>query len=834
MKLTRNLDKITDKSSYVSLISEDNEIRIYYLTDDIVRIRANFNDDFKEKSYSLVSTFYEDELDEFFGNERNRFVPLKYDFYKTNDRYVISGGNLKIEIIESPMTIGVYDSYGDKIYKSINDVGFYEDSNGRIINKFEIKDNDNFYGFGEKSGDINKIMTRMINNPMDSMGYDPKHTDSLYKHIPFYIKLDSDSKKASGFFYHNSFISEFNMGKEKSNYWHRYGSFKADGGDIDLFIINGPMINDVIERYTFLTGRSALLPKKSLGYLASSMYYSELDKDCDKAIEKFVDIAKKEDFPIDGFQLSSGYTNYNTSQGPRRCVLTWDKRRFPAPDNFFKSMDEKGIVVSPNVKPGILTLHPDYKKFKDNNMFLYDPYKKEEYIGNWWGGYGAFIDFTNEKTRDKWKSMLKANLIEMGTASVWNDNCEYDSVFDDDVMCDYEGEEVPITRNRVVMSNIMCKITNDAIKEVYQNTRPFVVCRSGHAGIQRYAQTWAGDNFTSWDSLKYNVATILSMGLSGVSNQGCDIGGFSGSAPSEELFVRWVQNGIFQPRFSIHSASNDNTVTEPWMFDEIKDIVRDAMNLRYALSPYLYSLMYRASECGLPIMQATFSLYQEDPNTYNNGMDFFVGDSLFVSNILEEGQNKHRVYFPGEDEEYYDFYTKEVYRGGQSYDFDVNLESIPIFVKKGSILPISKTKLRNLGNDEVKDLYILIANGKNNEFIMYEDDGKTYNYKNGDYLKTLISLDAGKKTYINFKKEGKYKSSIENIDLEIINKEKSPYFVNIDGKEIEHYLNKRLFDKANEGWYYNNSSRSALIKYANLDKDYEVLISFEEFDLVGM
>jgi len=159
MKLTRNLDKITDKSSYVSLISEDNEIRIYYLTDDIVRIRANFNDDFKEKSYSLVSTFYEDELDEFFGNERNRFVPLKYDFYKINDRYVISGGNLKIEITESPMTIGVYDSYGDKIYKSINDVGFYEDSNGRIINKFEIKDNDNFYGFGEKSGDINKIMT---------------------------------------------------------------------------------------------------------------------------------------------------------------------------------------------------------------------------------------------------------------------------------------------------------------------------------------------------------------------------------------------------------------------------------------------------------------------------------------------------------------------------------------------------------------------------------------------------------------------------------------------------------------------------------------------------
>ena len=834
MKLTRKVDSITNTSDYLSIIAEGNEIRIYYLTDDIVRIRASFNDNFREKSYSLVSTFYEDELDDFLADERTRYKTLDYVYKNEDGIHTMDGGNLLVKVSESPLTISIEDKEGNPIYKSINDVGFYEDGNGRVVNKFEIKENDNYYGFGEKSGHINKKMRRMINNPMDSMGYDAKNSDSLYKHIPFYIKLDGDSKKASGFFYHNSFINEFDMGKEKSNYWHRYASFKADGGDIDLFVINGPRINDVIERYTFLTGKSAMLPKQALGYLASSMYYAELEKDCDEAIKSFIDIARDEGFPIDGFQLSSGYTNYNSSEGPKRCVLTWDKNRFSDPSEFFKTMDDKGILVSPNVKPGILTIHPYYDEFKEKNMFLYDPTYDEEYKGNWWGGPGAFIDFTSDQTRKNWKDMLKENLIDMGTASVWNDNCEFDSVFDDRVISHYEGQNETIARNRVVMSNIMCKVTNDAIKESYENTRPFVVCRSGHAGIQRYAQTWAGDNYTSWDSLKYNVATILGMGLSGVANQGCDIGGFAGPAPNEELFVRWVQNGIFQARFSIHSASTDNTVTEPWMFDGVKDIVRDAIDLRYALSPYLYSLMYRANQTGLPIMQATFALYQEDENTYNNGHDFFLGDSLFVSNILEEGEEIHEIYFPGEGETYYDFYTKEAYKGGQTYKFEVDLSDIPIFIKKGSIVPVSKTQLKSLAKDEVKNLKLLMANGKDASFDLYEDDGKTYDYKDGKFLKTTISLEAGVKTYIRFEKTGDYESSIENIEIELINKEKSPFYVQIGDRQIEHFLNKRLFDEATEGWYYDNSSRSVIIKYANISSGYEILVSFEQFDLVGM
>ena len=189
------------------------------------------------------------------------------------------------------------------------------------------------------------------------------------------------------------------------------------------------------------------------------------------------------------------------------------------------------------------------EEMKEKGMFVKDSETDEPGIGTWWGGKGMFVDFTKASTREEWKELLKENVLDYGTNSVWNDNCEYDSMVDKDCRCSFEGKGGTIGQLKAVMSNIMCHVTDEAIQETFGNQRPYIVCRSGHSGIQKYAQTWAGDNLTCWDSLKYNIATILGMSLSGVANQGCDIGGFYGPAPEAELLVRWIQNGIFQPRF---------------------------------------------------------------------------------------------------------------------------------------------------------------------------------------------------------------------------------------------------------------------------------------------
>lgn len=833
MKVCTNAYTVAKKDNYFSVMTNSVEIRILFLTDSILRIRAGFDGDFAEESYSLVMTAWEDRMDDFLKGRRTRVEAADAVLSDGDREAVIEGRILKVVVEKEPFRICVYDKEGTLLHADIVDLAYMEDSNHRRIHTSEISPEDCFYGFGEKSGSFNKAQKFMSMSPKDAMGYNPRETDSLYKHIPFYIKLNRGTRKAVGYFYHNTCECDFDMGREKSNYWKPHSRYRTDGGDIDLFLIAGPSVRQVVERYTDLTGKSAMLPRYALGYLGSSMYYPELDKDCDDAILDFIDTTREEKIPVDGFQLSSGYCTVETDKGIKRCVFTWNKKRFKDPREFFAQMEKRGVTVSPNVKPGILLIHPKLDEMKAKGMFIKASDSDEPGIGTWWGGKGVFADFTNPSTRTYWKEMLKENVLEYGTSSVWNDNCEYDSLVDKDCRCDFEGKGGTIGQLKSVMSNIMCHITDEAIHETFTNTRPYIVCRSGHCGIQRYAQTWAGDNLTCWDSLKYNIATILGMSLSGVANQGCDIGGFYGPSPEAELMVRWIQNGIFQPRFSIHSTNTDNTVTEPWMYGDCTDYIREAIGLRYQLSPYLYSLMERAHETGLPIMEPMCSAFQEDVKCYEEGVDFMLGDSLLVANVVEKGAVSRKVYLP-EGETFYDFYTRAAYEGGRTVELPVDLGSIPLFVRSGAIIPMAEDRLDNLKTQQAEHLRILCAADRDGRFELYEDDGISMDYEKGGFLKTSITMTAGERTVLDFHQEGHYETAVKTLYLDMIHREKAPYWVKADGETIPHFLHRRKFEDADCGWYYSQRLKSVQIKYPNPKKDYQVIVSFEQFDLIGM
>ena len=833
MKICTRASSVTQQENYFSILTDGAELRLWFLTDSIVRIRAGFDGDFAEESYSLVLTAWEDRMDGFLKNYRRRIETADAALTDGGDTAVIQGKLLKVVVEKDPFRICVYDAEGTCLHADIADLAYQEDSNRRRIHTSEISPDDCFYGFGEKSGEFNKAQKFMNMSPKDAMGYNPKETDSLYKHIPFYIKLNRRTKKAVGYFYHNTWECDFDMGKEKSNYWKMHSRYRADGGDIDLFLSTGPTVREVVERYTDLTGKSTLLPRYALGYLGSSMYYPELEADCDDAIVEFIDTTKEEQIPVDGFQLSSGYCTVETNVGVKRCVFTWNKKRFKDPKDFFKKMKERGITVTPNVKPGILLLHPMLEEMKEKDMFVKASDSDEPGVGTWWGGKGVFVDYTKASTREHWKKLLKENVLDYGTCSVWNDNCEYDSMVDKDCRCDFEGKGGTIGQLKSVMSNIMCHITDEAIHETFENTRPYIVCRSGHCGIQRYAQTWAGDNLTCWDALKYNIATILGMGLSGVASQGCDIGGFFGPAPEGELFIRWIQNGIFQPRFSIHSTNTDNTVTEPWMYSDLKDDIRRAIEFRYQLSPYLYSLTERAHETGLPIMEAMCSAFQNDPKCYDEGVDFMFGDSLLVANVVEKGAKTRSIYLP-EGDTFYDFYTREAYAGGQTIEIPVTISSIPLYVRSGALIPIATNQMNNLATQQATGIRLLCAADKDNSFQLYEDDGVSMDYETGKYLKTVITMTTGERTYLDFKQEGSYETAVETMEIDMIHREKAPYWVTVDGELLPHFLHRRKFEEAACGWYYSQRLKSVQIKYPNPKKDYQVLVSFEQFDLIGM
>lgn len=806
------------------------DIKIHFLTDEIIRVRASFDKEFAEESYVLTTTAWEDRLDFLFEGERTRVKAVVPEIIEDKEKICFSTAKVSLELIKDPIQFCLYDEEGTLLYSDVAGNPYVLDSNNRVNHYSKIEYDDCFYGFGEKTGELNKAQHYMRLSAKDAMGYDPVDIDSLYKHIPFYIKLSRKTGKALGMFYHNFFECAFNMGREKSNYWPYYSTWQADGGDIDLFFIAGNKIPSIVDNYTKLTGRPLLVPKRGLGYQGSSMFYPELEKDSDDAVLSFVDTIKEEGFPIDGFHLSSGYT----SQNNKRCVFTWNKTRFKEPDVYFAKMNEKGAQNVPNVKPGILLCHPWFDEFDKQGVFIKDSKDESTYgVGKWWGGDGAFWDYTNPEARKIWKDYLIQHVIAVGTDSIWNDNCEYDSLMDKDDVCNFDGKKGTIGQLKPIMSNLMCKLAQEAVQEHNHNARPYVVCRSGSAGIQRYAQTWCGDNSTSWKSLRYNIATILGMGLSGCPNEGSDIGGFYGPAPDEELFVRWVQQGIFQARFSIHSTNVDNTVTEPWMYSNSKELIRDAILFRYRMTPYLYSAVYEANQTAAPIMRPLVYEFQNDERVWEEGVEYLYGRDILVANVVDEGVKTWNVYLP-EGCKWYDFHTYKCYEGGQDIVIPVDIGTIPMFIREGAIIPMAANQPMNMERDPVTDLHLILSPTEERIFTMYDDDGVTNEYKDGVYRKTNIKVTGGELTTIEFSSEGSYKDTIENMLVDVIAKDKSPFWIKLGDKPMEHFLHRKKFEDAAEGWYYSQTKKSVLIKYKNPKCEYKLTVSFEMFDMIGM
>ncbi len=832
--LVRNFESIEKTGNGYIVHADAADVMLVFLTDDIIRIRVSFDRAFPEASYALVTTAWDDDLDELFKDERTRITALDVPYEETDRTITFQTATVRLVLTKKPFHFEMYDNDGTLVYSDLAERAFDKDFIGRLTHYSKVdRTYDHFYGFGEKTGYLDKKGRHMRMNPKDAIGHDPETGDPMYKHIPFYIRINEIEKKAVGLFYNNSYDAVFDMCCEISGYWDRYCFYQVDGGDIDLFLINGPDMASVIDRYTMLTGRCAMPTKQEMGFTASTMYYTELEKDCDQEIYKVIDKHFKEKIYIDNFWLASGYSSGEDDN--LRYVFNWNHRRFPDPPAFFRRMNDMGINVIPNLKPGILKNHPYIDLFEKDNVFIKTPDGKEDYYGRWWGGVGRFFDFTNPEARECWKQLLEDNILKMGTRTVWNDNCEMDGVEDRNAYCVKEGMGGTMAELKIIHSNMMAYLGRQAIADVYPNERPYIINRAGFAGIQRYAQVWGGDNLTDWRTVKFNIATILGMGLSGCANMGCDIGGFDGPAPDGEMLLRWIQSGIFQPRFCMNSANNDNTVTQPWMYAEDLPYVQAAYAQRYRMIPYLYSLMYEAHINGMPAMRPLFLEFPEDEKCYSDKlMTFMFGSAVLVANVVEEGATTREIYLPA-GTVWYDMNDNlKAYERGQTIELPVDLGSIPMFLR-GSAIYFTSEDIHQASTDILKNLDFLISAGTDCSQIFYDDDGHTKDFEKGVYALTEISVKAGEQKVISFHREGSYIPTVENITLRVVSKDKGAYWVTVDGKPITRYIVQDAYDAVDEGWFYNLSDRTIHVKCAMPDKeDFQIVVSTEEFNLIGM
>ncbi|KAI8637059.1 glycosyl hydrolases family 31-domain-containing protein [Parasitella parasitica] len=633
-----------------------------------------------------------------------------------------------------------------------------------------------YYGLGERSGSLDLAGRRFELERLDCMGYDAETSDPLYKFCPFYLSLSKQTKEAYGIYYNNFSRTSINLGQELDAIWGPYTYYHSDSGPLDYYMIYGPSVSSVVKNYSLITSRPRHLPPRySLGYLASSMGYAEAE-DAQSKLEEFADNLRKNDIPCDGLHLSSGYT---VNKDGDRCVFVWNSTRFPDPEKLAEKFNRWGIQIFANIKPWLLQqAHPHFDQLKNDKGFIWNGDEDEPgTVMQWRGGRNtmgkaSYVDFSSQAGYSYWKSNVKSQLLDKGYR-LWLDNNEFtlpddgykfacsvppdgfSNLLDSNVMF-LSGPNIPKEPTAAkdvgttLQTLLMIQASYEAVLEHAPNQRPFLITRSATPySNELVSQTWSGDNTTAWKTIKYNIPMGLGAGLCGMpAGYGHDVGGFAGPKPDPEMFVRWVQQGVFWPRFSIHSWNSDDSVTEPWMYPQVTPTIRSSIHFRYKIIPYIYTLyVQHAFREGEPLVRPVFYENQHDTATYNQEFDFMLGPSLLIAPVYEPNVTMRSVYLPS-NSSWYHYQTGKYYSTDEKGEFvqvpaAITDEAAPFFVKAGSMMCFGKV-MNNVHASEDDERRVQIfperfdantkhVNGKTERktFILFEDDGDTLYHETG-------------------------------------------------------------------------------------------------------
>lgn len=583
---------------------------------------------------------------------------------------------------------------------------------------------DDFYGLGDKSGFLNKKNYEYENWNSDIPQAHNEDYRALYKSIPFLIC--KKKKGAYGLFFDNTFHSYLNLGKENPQYFY-YG---ADNGNLDFYFLGGDTIVELVQEYTYLTGTTPLPQLWTLGYQQSRWGYENAGQ-----IREVACKYRELDIPCDVIHFDIDYMD-----GYR--VFTWNEKDFGEPGELFTELGQQGYKAVTIIDPGTKV---------DEGYFMYDEGKKngyfatdaqgEIYANEVWPGESNYPDFGRKEVRDWWGEHHRF-LVEIGAAGIWNDMNEpasFRGELPEDVVF-HDGER---QTNHAEMHNVyghyMSKATFDGLRMI-SDKRPFVITRACYAGTQKYSTVWTGDNQSLWSHLQMLVPQLCNLGMSGFAFCGTDVGGF-GADVTPELLTRWVEAACFSPLFRNHSSKGSKR-QEPWLFgNEVVNIYRKYVKLRYQFLPYLYDLFYQGEKTGLPVMRPLVLHYEDDPETHNLNGEFLVGENLLVAPVLEQGATQKMVYLPEGD--WYDYWTGEKKSGRQYILRDAPLDMCPIYMKAGSMIPTYDV-INYVGEKPYDTLYMLATPGAAS-YEHFQDNGEDYSYREGVYNLYAFSKGADEK-----------------------------------------------------------------------------------------
>ncbi|WP_460533683.1 glycoside hydrolase family 31 protein [Flindersiella endophytica] len=500
-----------------------------------------------------------------------------------------------------------------------------------------------------------------------------RNEDPLSLSIPVYtVVADGQSHLA---FYDNSFDGVIDIGTQTG----AQISTRFTGGPLRYYVFPGTPAQ-AIQRYTALTGRPTLPPRWALGYHQSRWGYQSQSE-----VHRIAG-----EFAEHGLPLSAIWLDIDHLDANRPFAI--DQRRFPDLDGLVTELGEHDVHLVCIADPGIgLTPEdPTYNSGLDADVFCRTS-DGEIVRGVVWPGIVAFPDFTSAKTRHWWGTLFE-EYLKLGVGGFWQDMNEPSSfsAWGDGTLPlsthhDLDGRGGDHREAHNVYGLLMNRAAYEGLRDQRPDQRPFLLSRSGFAGLQRYAGTWTGDIGTSWDGLRISLTFTLGLGCCGIPFSGPDVGGFD-RHPTPEMFLRWFQLAAWLPFFRVHCASLLPS-REPWTWGtDVLELTRKAMRERYELLPYWYTLAWEAHRTGAPYVRPMLWADPDDPQLRRIEDQFMLGDALLIAPILHEGMRERTVRLPRGT--WYDRRTGAVHHGPAMVSVEAGLDTTPVFVRAGSVIPV--------------------------------------------------------------------------------------------------------------------------------------------------
>ncbi len=726
IEILGNAETIIEQNGNLLIKTPQAEARVMVYSPTIIRICISKNFDEADTSFAVIEK------------------PLgEFTWWELDNSIEVTTSALRLIINKNPLRFNFYTADGKAL--SEDDTRFGTNWQGdRVINYRKLYADEKFIGLGEKHGDLNRRGCNYVNWNTDASEHTIKD-DPLYKTFPFFIGLHSGL--TYGLFFDNTYKSYFDFGATTDEQMSWFG---ADGGDMNYYFFGAQSIRDILQDYTWLTGRMEMPPLWSLGYQQCRWSYMSADEVLDVA-RKF----REHNIPADVM-----YCDIDYMDGFK--IFTWNQETFANPKGMIDELKAMNFRLVTIIDPGI-KIEEGYKEYDEgiaSNYFATYP-NGEKYVADVWPGRCHFPDFLREDVRQWWGEAFTA-LTQPGVEGFWNDMNEPAAWGQNMPWLVKFGEQyMPEVRNAYGMQ--MARATYNGTKTILNNKRPFILTRAAYAGTQRYSAIWTGDNSATDEHMLFGQRLVNSLGLTGMSFTGVDIGGFMGN-PTPELMLRWNSLGVYTPMFRNHSAKG-MIRREPWEWGEENEaIIRKDIEQRYKLLPYIYSGFYQSHQSGLPLARTLAIDHSDDENVFDVKYQnqFMFGDALLVAPVISTAKTAN-IYLPEND--WYRLSSDKKYSGSHAYDVDAPLTDLPVFVKAGAIIPMQNL-IQNTNEQGDGILIIHIWNGDHvTELVYYEDDGTTYDYENGAYYKRTIRFDPQKRGITLSAIEGSYQSKYKTIQL---------------------------------------------------------------------